>query len=65
MRILCFEISYVGFGWWSLKQEVIHHLREGNKIVAIKRVREVTGKSLFDSKEYVDKLQRELTRRAG
>lgn len=63
MRFLCWEVSYIGFGWWSLKQEIVHHLNEGNKILAIRRVREVTGKSLAERKRYVDKVQARLEQR--
>ncbi|MCZ0702954.1 ribosomal protein L7/L12 [Natronobacillus azotifigens] len=40
----------------SIEEELIDLLKEGKKIKAVKRYREVTGCGLKESKEYIDTL---------
>lgn len=45
-------------GHTDLDQELIALVQKGNKIVAIKRLREARGLSLKEAKDYVDSLHR-------
>lgn len=42
----------------EIEIEARHYLARGNKIMAIKRVRQLTGRGIKESKEYVDALER-------
>ena len=63
MKILCFDIKYIGWAPKIIKEAKLRRLvlnewvLTRNKIRAIKKHRELTGSSLKDAKWYCDDLQ--------
>ncbi len=63
MKIFCFEVKYIG-PWFKfisdakIRQTVLSTWVETeNKIIAIKKHRELTGSGLWDAKQFCDTLQ--------
>jgi len=69
MRVLCFEIRYVG--WvpkvlknYKVRKEVLNTwLETKSKLHAVKRHRELVGSSLRKAVEYCDNLQEEVDKK--
>lgn len=62
-RIKAMQVSYdhiaqeVGLPRHPVQDEVLQLVREGKKVAAVKKAREVLGLSLVEAKQYVDALE--------
>ena len=60
MKLLCFEIKYIGFSRSGMNQ-VIYYLKDQKKIYAIKKYREMFPHfGLKEAKERIDEIEKEL-----
>lgn len=60
MRVLCFEINYIGFDFKSseVEKEVVKSwILNNSRIDALKTHRSITGSSIRDAKDFTDSIR--------